>query len=214
MEKRNKWIIIILLVVILIFIYSLYKNNKNIFQKNEFLEIKNSEAYEIENYYFKKLGSISIEDFYNNVDNNINSEYSSISVDTSSDIINGKYIKYNDGITSYFLPKYVDGIYYFSYEIIGNGNNVYFEGNFNDDDFICDTEFDISDENKKYICNDIENKIYTFIDDSNKEIFEKNIISKPYSKSNSKVKIIFFIILVLLSLVTYLLYRKVNSDSI
>ena len=55
----------------------------------------------------------------------------------------------------------------------------------------------------------------TFEYDINKEIFEKNILHNSSKiKGHSKFKIFSFIILIIISTITYMLYKKGNNNRI
>lgn len=215
-NKRNIFLVlfaVILLLLLLLFLKSKNNTIEKQLSNNNFISYKDEYGYVEKNLYTKNIGDITIITFYDNIEKNINSKYSSISIDINSSIISGKYIEYKDNFTYYFLPIYSDGKYSFTYEVISNGNSIFFEGKKNNGEFFCDTEENISDENKTYICNNVENMLNTFEYDINREIFEKNILHNPSKiKSHSKFKIFSFIILIIMSVITYILYKKRESD--
>lgn len=215
-NKRNIFLVLFAVILLLLLLLFLKSKNNNIEKQllnNNFIGSKDEFGYVEKNLYTKDIGDITIINFYDNIKKNINSKYSSISININSFTISGKYIEYKDNFTYYFLPIYSDGEYSFTYEVISNGNSIFFEGKKNDNKFFCDTEDDISDENKTYICNNVENMLNTFEYDINREIFEKNIIHKSNSKkSYNKLKMISFIILIIMSVITYILYKKRESD--
>lgn len=218
-NKKTILLVISAIILLIIILLLLFKSKNNTIEKqlsnNNFISSKDEYGYVEKNLYTKDIGDITIITFYDNIEKNINSKYSSISIDINSSIISGKYIEYKDNFTYYFLPIYSDGKYSFTYEVISNGNSVFFEGKKNNDEFFCDTEENISDENKTYICNNVENMLNTFEYDINKEIFEKNILHNPSKiKGHSKFKIFSFIILIIISTVTYMLYKKGNNNRI
>lgn len=217
-NKRNIFLVlfaVILLLLLLLFLKSKNNTIEKQLSNNNFISYKDEYGYVEKNLYTKNIGDITIITFYDNIEKNINSKYSSISIDINSSIISGKYIEYKDNFTYYFLPIYSDGKYSFTYEVISNGNSIFFEGKKNNGEFFCDTEENISDENKTYICNNVENMLNTFEYDINREIFEKNILHNPSKiKSHSKFKIFSFIILIIISTITYMLYKKGNNNRI
>lgn len=219
MKNKKTILLVISTIVLLIILLLLFKSKNNTIEKqlsnNNFISSKDEYGYVEKNLYTKDIGDITIITFYDNIEKNINSKYSSISIDINSSIISGKYIEYKDNFTYYFLPIYSDGKYSFTYEVISNGNSIFFEGKKNNDEFFCDTEENISDENKTYICNNVENMLNTFEYDINKEIFEKNILHNSSKiKGHSKFKIFSFIILIIISTITYILYKKGNNNRI
>lgn len=219
MKNKKTILLVISTIILLIILLLLFKSKNNTIEKqlsnNNFISSKDEYGYVEKNLYTKDIGDITIITFYDNIEKNINSKYSSISIDINSFIISGKYIEYKDNFTYYFLPIYSDGKYSFTYEVISNGNSIFFEGKKNNDEFFCDTEENISDENKTYICNNVENMLNTFEYDINKEIFEKNILHNPSKiKGHSKFKIFSFIILIIISTITYMLYKKGNNNRI
>lgn len=215
-NKRNIFLVlfaVILLLLLLLFLKSKNNTIEKQLSNNNFISSKDEYGYVEKSLYTKDIGDITIITFYDNIEKNINSKYSSISIDINSSIISGKYIEYKDNFTYYFLPIYSDGKYSFTYEVISNGNSIFFEGKKNNGEFFCDTEENISDENKTYICNNVENILNTFEYDINREIFEKNILHNTSKiKSHSKFKIFSFIILIIMSVITYILYKKRESD--
>lgn len=217
-NKRNIFLVLFAVILLLLLLLFLKSKNNNIEKQllnNNFIGSKDEFGYVEKNLYTKDIGDTNIITFYDNIEKNINSKHSSISIDINSSIISGKYIEYKDNFTYYFLPIYSDGKYSFTYEVISNGNSIFFEGKKNNGEFFCDTEENISDENKTYICNNVENMLNTFEYDINREIFEKNILHNPSKiKSHSKFKIFSFIILIIISTITYMLYKKGNNNRI
>lgn len=216
--KKKIILLVLLFLALLIAILSLKTNDteniekklvNNGFKKDEYTEI---------NLYTKDLSDISIDDFYDMVDKKENANYFSVQIDLDTYTISARYISYTNGIISYFIPKYEyrNDEYYYTYETIYNDKNISFDGSRENNNFYCDSSESVQAENKKDICNYVEENLNSFENYVNEEILNNNLLVKEKNKViySNLFKKISFIILIILSGITYLLYKKTNSDSI
>ena len=170
--KMMPLIIIIIFLLIIIVLYFITKKDTNeklniYLTKNGFNETDN--AYILS----KQISGLSMEDFENNVLNNINSEYSSLLFNTYTHILYKDYRIYRDNILINFLPKYDYNLnkLSYSYNVTSDNSNIIFAGDYNNDNFTCNITFS-SEENVSAIKNDICDSIKFKVDDFKYEAVE------------------------------------------
>ena len=91
MKNKKTILLVISTIILLIILLLLFKSKNNTIEKqlsnNNFISSKDEYGYVEKNLYTKDIGDITIITFYDNIEKNINSKYSSISIDIISSIL-------------------------------------------------------------------------------------------------------------------------------
>lgn len=129
--------------------------------------------------YYKQLSSLSLEEYNNNIENNIDSEYILSYIDIDNYEIKLNYRDYIDNIDSVLNLNYKlsKDVISFKYRVVlDNSSSAIFSGKYyinKPNDFICNKDYTNNfnaDDNNEIICNKIKNDIIGFQAESYKII--------------------------------------------
>lgn len=183
LNNKKIWIIlfIIVLLILLIKIFFFPSTNKQI------KKILKNDGFRLESdIYTKQTSKLSRDEYYDNIDNNINSYNETMYFDINTYELKKVSMDYYNGmtITLNLNYSYEDEYVSFTYEATENKKGALFTGDYysSGDTFECrlmDSNKDIlSKTNQQTICNTIEKEVNHFYDESQDLFKNTNLINK------------------------------------
>ena len=185
--KNKKILIIIFIIILLIILIKMFffpSTNKQI------KKILINDGFKLEDgIYAKQTSKLSRDEFYDNIDNNINSYNETMYFDINTYELKKVTMDYYNGMTIILNLNYSyeDELVSFNYEANENNKGILFTGNYytSGDAFECElmksSKNSISKAEENIICNTIEKEVNHFFDET-QNIFRKTNLSDKLSK--------------------------------
>lgn len=183
--SRKKIIIVFLIFLFFIIGYFLIINNKSTSKmlKNYLIEhnFQNEDGL-----YVKQLSELNLDEYFENVDNGINSSYEKLYFDIDNYQLVKNTLNYYDGMSVFFSPMYdyKNSNLVYTKEINMNNNSIILEGDFNNtiSKFNCSISnaenANLSDDDKQFLCDNTKEEVVAFFNEASYLIIDDKILKK------------------------------------
>lgn len=182
-DKKIKFLIILALIVLVLWIITNYLTSTNKLHKY----LLNNGFTKTENFYTKILTENDIDDYYQDIQNNINSNYKELYFSSENYQLIGNIQEYNEGLIYYYSPiyDYHEDTLTYDFEISNDNIQIIFEGDYNiiSQKMNCNlsntsSEIELTTDEKSIICKKIELDTKDFTKEVNKLFKDTNFLKK------------------------------------
>lgn len=193
-KKHIKIIINIGIFIILLVAFKLITQKTTTSKVKEYITKKGFNQVEKTNIYSKEISEITIDEYFKNADDNIESKYQTLYFDLNNYQLSKTQMEYRNNIYSYFTPtyNYKNNSFNFEYEITFKDGYINFYGEYDieNKDFICDIKNyknmnAQSSSNQEIICNKILYDMKSFSIEALELIDNSKLINEMKKEKNT-----------------------------